>query len=616
MTVDIPKAPDDANRLRASFESALAEGRVGFALTQAERLWRTASTLATAGFIKSRAQPLVEALGFRAKRIAILRGFTVETMTPLLEVCSLLSRFSLDIRLGQYNAYVQELMDASSGAAQDADVVLVALHTRTAAPALWSANDPKEMQAAADWLCANLATALEAFRAASPAPVLLQILDTPAEDALDHAGQVRRELIAATNTRLRDIAAALPDCHAFDIAMLTDKPGQKWHDERNWKVAKVPFRTDRAPELATLWFKLMRPLLAAPCKVLVTDLDDTLWGGILGEDGAAHLRMGQDTGYRSIQDIMLRLKARGFLLAIASKNDEAAALPVLTSHLDCLIRPDDVVSMRINWSPKSENIRAMADELALGLDSFLFLDDNPVEQAQVAADLPMVRILPHLADPYATAQMLESHPELQRLTVTAEDAARTALYKARGARNAAAGSEPALREAFLSSLQQEILVEPLSDDAFVRLADLERKTNQFNLRTRRFSETALRGFAARPDAFVLAFRVLDRFGDNGIVGAAAVTLDGETAAIENLLMSCRVIGRNVEFAMLREIAQRAGERGCQRLVGSFSPTEKNSVARQFYAHAGFSAVSADGDIAYWQSAVNAAGLAAKGEQTS
>jgi len=597
----------DITALRTAFESSLTEGRHAFALHQAEELWLAAPTMATAGFLKSRIPPIAESLHFATKRIAILRGFTVETATPLLEVCGLISRFRLDIQLGQYNAYIQELIDPN-GPIQAADMVLVALHTRTAAPALWSGIDVNEMQAAGDWLCETIATSLESFRAISSAPLLLQGLDLPPGDPADSEVKARRDGVAAVNTRLKALISALPDCHFFDINVLTEKTGAKWHDERNWNIAKAPFRTDRAADLALLWWRLVRPILAAPCKVIVTDLDDTLWGGILGEDGPEKLRMGAGTGYRSVQETMLSLKQRGFLLAVASKNDESVALPVLTSHPDCRVRPDDLVTMRINWQPKSANIRAMAEELALGLESFVFLDDNPVERAQVAADLPMVRILPHRADPTETARMLTEHPELQRLAVTAEDAARTALYKARQASNSMGGADPARRAAFLESLQQKIVVEELSDDAFKRIADLEKKTNQFNLRTRRFTESQLRAFAAGPASFVLAFRVLDRFGDNGIVGMAAVSREGDAAAIENFLMSCRVIGRDVEFVMLGEIARRAAQLGCASLTGSYAPTAKNDVARSFYASAGLKPLAEEGDTVYWHAALNENGL--------
>lgn len=592
----------DAALLRGAFEASITEGRFALALHQAEQLWYAAPTMATAGFLKSRIGPVADALAFTPKRVAILRGFTVETATPLLEVCALLSRIRLDVQLGQYNAYVQELMD-TNGVAQGADLVLVALHTRTAAPALWSGSDTGEMQTAIDWLCDTLTASLESFRATSPAPLLLQGLDLPPGDANEPIVKMRRENVAAANTRLRALIATLPDSYFFDIDALTEKANAKWHDERNWNIAKAPFRTDRAPDLATLWWQLMRPLLAAPCKVIVTDLDDTLWGGILGEDGADKLLMGPGTGHRAVQEALLALKQRGFLLAVASKNDETAALPILERHPDCAIRPDDLVAMRINWSSKAGNIRAMAEELSLGLDSFAFLDDNPIERAQVAAELPMVRILPHSADAVKTAHMLGVHPELQRLAVTAEDAARTELYKARRERNAGASNDPTLRAAFLDSLQQTISVEPLTDDAFKRIADLERKTNQFNLRTRRFSESQLRAFATGPTSFVVAFRVVDRFGDNGIVGLAVVSHDGATARIENFLMSCRVIGRDVELAMLHEIVKRATDSGCKTLIGGYAPTAKNDVASAFYPNAGFTAQADDGDTRYWQIAL-------------
>lgn len=602
------ESTNDVDRLKASFEACISEQQFALAAHHAAQLWYTAPSLATANFIKARANPLIKNLKYHTKRLVILRSFSVETMIPALEAYGLNSRFCLDIRLGQYNAYMQELMDAENGSANSADAVLLALHTRTAAPALWNSKVRSEMEEASEWLSENMLISLETFRRSASAPLIIQGLDMPQREAGDSNYQERRNKVTDTNIRLSKIASSIPDCHFFTIDTLTEAENADWYDSRNWNIAKVPFRNAHTPQLAMLWFQRVRPVLASPAKVIVSDLDNTLWGGILGEDGPNNLAMGQGTGYDAIQEALLSLRRKGFLLAIVSKNEEKSALSVLSSHADCLVRPEDIVSHRINWLPKSQNIQSLADELNLGLDSFVFLDDNPVERAEVATSLPSVRVLPFLSDPSQNAHMLMSHPDMQRLKVTQEDARRTSLYKTRQQRNISEVDNPAQRRAFLKSLHQEVIFEELSEEVFVRAAELERKTNQFNLRTRRFTEADIRGFASHPSTEVFAFRVIDRFGDNGVVGVVIISLSGGVAHIENFLMSCRVIGRDVEYLALQVIVHQIKQRGVKKVFGSFEPTAKNTPARKFYSHAGFSLYSIENDVEYWQTALSADGL--------
>jgi len=585
----------------------------GLATQYSELLWYAVPGLATAGFLRSRLKTIAEKLGYPPKRVKILRSYTTETVAPLIEVYGLLSRFQLSIDLGQYNTYLQELMTPDAIAANEVpDVTLIALHTRTAAPALWNGADPNEIANSSSWLVDSLQKALHHYRSVVATPIIVQLLDyPPAPPAVAQGDDGRDDRFAEikrANDGLRAIAGEIPDCHVFDVNTLIEQEGAgRWHDERNWSLAKVPFRNEFSAPLALAWYQHLRPALGAPYKVLVTDLDHTLWGGVLGEDGPAGLLMSADGAgapFRKIQESLVSLKQRGFLLAIASKNDEHSALSVLDDHPDCLLKRADFVTMRINWEPKSDNIRSMADELSLGLDSFVFLDDNPTERAEVSLQLPQVRIFPYDTKLETAARLLTAHPDLQRLHITAEDRVRTDLYRNLKDQRKALNSAPS-RDEFLVSLDQVITLEDLGDTTFVRMAELEKKTNQFNLRTRRFSETDLRAFHASDQAIVLAFRVQDRFGDNGVIGSAVVTIAGPVASVDNFLMSCRVIGRDVETAMLAVIARVAREKRCERLVGSYAPTAKNKPAADFYGKRGFKLrisefTEGDGAIEIWE----------------
>lgn len=571
----------------------MVAGEFAHVLHLAETLWFESPTLTTAGFLSAALKPIADKCAFPVRRVDVFRSYTLESVVPLIAVQGLMSRQVLDIRLGQYNAYIQDLMNAAPGA----DVALVALHTRIAAPALWRGGDADTIRRDADWLCDSLSRALEVYRAAVPAPIAMQLLDYP-----PGAENARVKWVDDVNDRLSAITRQIPDCHAFHVADPAGRNHGCWHEERNWAIAKIPFRNDCAGDVATRLFQQVRPALGSPLKALVVDLDNTLWGGVLGEDGEDGLRMAAGTSFRRLQETLLSLKDRGILLGIASKNDEASALSVLSGHPDCLLRPEHFASLRINWQSKSVNIRAIGEDLNIGLDAIAFLDDNPIERVEVARNLPMVRVLPHFADA-RTADMLAAHPEFQRFKVAAEDASRTALYAARKAlKNAEVQADS--REAFLASLRQEVMLETLTDETFARAADLERKTNQFNVRTRRFGEVELRNLALGPDSYVLAFRVLDRFGDNGIVGLVSVSIDGVSAVIESFLMSCRVIGRGVEFEMMRAVAAEACVRGCVDIVGTFAPTAKNGPSKDFFREAGFAYERNEDDVAFWRRSVS------------
>lgn len=579
-----------ATDLRNAVETAVGGGDFSYAMHLAETLWLLAPSLSTAGFLKSALAPAVRGLNLPCKKIDIFRSYTVEPLVPLIEVMGLFNRYVLEVRAGQYNAFIQDLIAGPA----DGDAVVISLHTRTAAPTLWTGGTDSEMRRDAAWLEDNLSAALETYRTRSTAPIALQLLDYPPHSPDDH----RKQRIDEVNAHLEEMARRISDCHTFHTMDLTQCAGDRWFDERNWAFAKMPFRNEFSSGVAARIFQNVRPALGASIKVLVVDLDNTLWGGVLGEDGESSLQMAPGSGFRRLQGVLSRLKQRGVLLAIASKNDEASTRSVLVSHPECELRPSDFVTMRINWDAKSQNIRSMAEELGLGLEAFAFLDDNPVERIEVARGVPSVRVLPHVPDAAVVADMIDVHPEFIRIKITDEDVKRTALYAGRRERHDAE-SKAVSRETFLSSLQQEVCLETLTDSVFERLAELERKTNQFNLRTRRFTETELRRFANDAMSFILAFRVKDRFGDNGVVGLAVTRIETGVATIENFLMSCRVIGRDVENEMLGYVAAEATLRKATSLKGTFAATQKNAPAADFYRKAGFVFEQSRDGVEYW-----------------
>jgi FkbH-like protein len=323
--------------------------------------------------------------------------------------------------------------------------------------------------------------------------------------------------------------------------------------------------------------------------VLVADLDNTVWGGVIGEDGMNGIKLGPEypgAAYQQLQRAMLDLSRRGILLAVCSKNNPDDAMEALKSHPGMLLKPKDFAAIRINWTDKAQNLREIAAELNVGIDSLAFIDDNPFEREQLRKLVPEVTIIDLPDNPLSYAAAVRDCPAFERLALSSEDQQRTAMYAEQRDR-AQAEQNFQSKEDFFRYLQQEAEVAPVTPATLARVAQLTQKTNQFNLTTRRYTEQQVADMAARPGWQVLSITVRDRFGDHGLVGVAITRDEHERCEIDTFLLSCRVIGRSVETALLSHLAQMAASRHRRQLVGRFIPTKKNAPARDFYAQHGF-----------------------------
>ena len=323
--------------------------------------------------------------------------------------------------------------------------------------------------------------------------------------------------------------------------------------------------------------------------MLVVDLDNVLWGGILGEDGADGLKMshsGIGLFYRRFQMSLLALKKAGVLLAVCSKNNPTEAEVVLRQHPDCLLRPGDFAAMEISWDSKSEGLRRLSARLGLGLDSFVFVDDSPFEREEVRAALPEVRVLEFPVNPEGLTGMLADCQAFDRLRITTEDALRAQSYadEARREQLRATAQTPA---DFYRSLQLVATVSRSQAEDFERLHQLIHKTNQFNLTTQRLTAEELRAKLQSSQFDVFTIRVSDRFGDSGLVGLAIIDrTDHLHWSVENFLLSCRVIGRTVENAFVSWLVEQAENTGAQTLTLRFAASGRNQVAWEFLERSG------------------------------
>lgn len=416
-------------------------------------------------------------------------------------------------------------------------------------------------------------------------------------------GQGVHDLLMRMQLRLAERVAATPNIHLLHSARWLQQAGESAWSDRLWYLTKTPFSNAVFQAAVTDLQALADQLAGRSVKLIVLDLDDTLWGGIVGDDGWENLHLGghdaSGEGFVDFQRTLKGLKERGIMLAIASKNDEAVALEAIDRHPEMVLRREDFVAMRINWNDKASNIAEMVKGLNLGLQSVLFIDDNPVERSRVREFLPEVNVPEWPANKLLYDRTLRSLPVFNLDTLSTEDAQRTKLYQEEAERERTRGSHADV-DGWLRSLGTEVIAAPLNDADFARVHQLFGKTNQFNLTTHRWTEQELRDRMADPLRPVWSFRVRDRFGDAGLTGILGLDLhDQQQATITDLVLSCRVMGRKVEETLLHVATEMARDAGKKLVRADFIPTAKNKPCLEFMQGSGF---AQDGDVFSWDNA--------------
>jgi FkbH-like protein len=406
---------------------------------------------------------------------------------------------------------------------------------------------------------------------------------------LDH---VYKNTLRHVNLRLHQALTELQASYVFDCDGLWAEVGFEEYDHRFEMIAQFPFGVKMQQALVDEWMRFFRALNGLTRKCIVVDLDNTLWGGILGEDGPDGIHMGdtpEGRPFRRFQQTLKALTRRGLLLAINSKNNMADVRSVFQQHPDLVLRESDFAAMQINWEDKATNLVRIARELNIGLQHLVFWDDNPAERAWVRERHPAV-LVPEL--PQDTAKYVDvlSRCETDTLVVTGEDLKRAQMYQEERQRREFQAEAPSF-EHFLDDLGLKVSIEPVGSALLERAAQLCQRTNQFNLTTRRHTVEALTQFSTSPFSAVLLMHVQDRFGDYGWSGLAITKVEGTHALIDTFLLSCRVLGKNAEFALIAAVVKWAGNRGCTHINGFYLPTSKNLPCKDFLEQCGLKKVS-------------------------
>jgi FkbH-like protein len=515
--------------------------------------------------------------GAQLAKLALISSFTVD---PIVDPLLLLLRETglqedLDVAVMPYGQVFQELLDPGRQFARNTGGINVVL-LRFEDWAREANGTPGHLEpAVAARNLADLISAITAFAAASPTPLVVFVAPPSPAACADASSRARLD---ALGDQLHQGIAGLASVRVLGL-------GQVWptvagdsasiHDPEGDRLGHIPYTPLFFAALARALARLTHAIKRPPHKVLVLDCDNTLWKGVVGEDGVQGIEL--TPAYLALQRFVLAKKNAGMLICLASKNVEADVLDVLQARPDMLLRPDDVVSLRVNWLPKSQNIHDLAAELNLGLDSFVFIDDNPVECAEVEANCPGVLVL-NLPIQQDFVTFLQHVWPLDLMDVTDEDRRRTAMYQENLARDRYQKSASTLGD-FLAGLDLHIDIVDPRPDLLPRLAQLTMRTNQFNFSTRRRSEAEIARLSG--ESGCRAVMVRDRFGDYGLVGETIFVVDRGVLQVDTFLLSCRVLGRGVEHAMLRDLGQIARARGIDQVVARFLTTKKNQPARRF-----------------------------------
>jgi FkbH-like protein len=604
---------------RERVDELIAQSEVAAAQALLVDVWRSKPGPATAAFVAGRFEEIEDRLGFPSCRVAILRSFTLEPVVPLLRALAFVSGIAAEVQVGQFGTYVRDLLDADSELYRfQPDVVILAVQTRDVAPDLWDRfadlGEAEVDRAVAD--ASDLYRSLIAsFRSHSSAHLVVHGLELPVTlargilDGQTESGQARA--VRRANEAIVEAAREHTNVYVLDYDELVASRGRSaWHDERKWLSARMPIAASELIHLANEWMRFLQPITGRICKVLAVDLDGTLWGGVIGEDGINGIHVGPElpgAPYQALQRAMLDLYRRGVVLAVCSKNNPAEALEAIAEHPGMLVRPEHFSAIRINWADKAQNLQEIADELNVGIDSVAFLDDNPVEREWVRSQLPSLTVIDLPDDPMEFASTVVRSPVFERLELTDEDRVRSRYYAQERMRSELERSAVSLED-FYRSLEMAVEIESVKPKTLARAAQLTQKTNQFNLTTRRYSEQELDQLIKSADWHVYTLRAGDRFGDSGIVGVAITRQDDGVCEIDTFLLSCRVIGRTIETAFLATIAEKAEEAGIGKLVGWFIPTGRNAPASRFYEDHGFIKVAETDGGSRWELDVEAKAL--------
>jgi FkbH-like protein len=538
------------------------------------------------------------AAGFVPVRLAVLASSTVDHLSPAMRVAGLRRRLLIDVHSGRYGQYRQDLLDPTSSLHQFApEAVLLSLTSQEAISTVSITATAAEVDETVAKFVGELRWFWRKAREIGNGVVIQQTFVDVTESFFGSFDRfvpgAPAQVVARLNDRLCE-AAAQDGVFLLDIGRASQRDGiDAWFDAARWLQGKFEI----APQAAPLYGEMVTRILAAQRglskKCLVLDLDNTLWGGVIGDDGLEGIILGSGSAvgeaHLALQRYAKRLKERGVILAVCSKNDARIAEAVFQDHPEMHLRRSDIAAFVANWGDKAENLKAIASRLNIGVDSLVFVDDSPVERERIRQSLPMVAVPELPQDVAQYVRCLADAGYFEAVAFTSEDRDRARQYAENAEREALFESAQSLDE-FLCALKMSVVFGPFTSIEQTRVVQLINKTNQFNTTARRYTPEEITSLMSRSDVVTLQFRLLDRIGDNGLVSAmiARPTPEhGDVLEIESWVMSCRVFGRQLEFEAMNIAVEVARQQGIRALIGNYVPTSKNGVISGLFPSLGF-----------------------------
>lgn len=539
---------------------------------------------------------------FIEKHVAILGGSTTHDIKETLELFLLNQGIAPVFYESEYGQYWQDAMfENEQLLAFHPDVIYVHTSNRN----IRRFPEPADTAEAVDALLKQeydrFLAMWEALRSTYHCPIIQNNFEYPFyrllgnRDAGDIHGRVN--FITRLNLKFYEYAQLHQNFFIHDINYLAADYGlEKWSDPFFWHMYKYALCMDAIPTLAFSVSNMIKSLFGKNKKALALDLDNTLWGGVVGDDGVDNLELGQETSlgqaYTEFQQYLREQKNRGILLNVISKNERENAIAGL-NHPDGILRPDDFISIKANWEPKSENLLQMAEELTLLPESFVFVDDNPAEREIIRQQVPGAAV-PAISKVEHYIQVIDRSGFFEVTNFSLDDLQRNKMYRENLIRTQLQRSFADYSD-YLRSLDMSAVIRPFESIYMSRIAQLTNKSNQFNLTTRRYTQDEIAQIAGDSNYLTLYGKLNDRFGDNGVVTVVIGEIKGVRLDIILWLMSCRVLKRDMEFAMMDEVVSRCSEMGVEEIYGHYYSTAKNGMVRDFYEKQGFAKLSETSD---------------------
>ncbi len=533
--------------------------------------------------------------------IAFLSSYTAEILKPYIRVELAKSSIFSSVYFAPYNNIEQEIIDNNSGLyASNPDIVVIHIGIEDISQNVltrfysYSSDEIKNVTSS---IVSRYKEMIRAFRKKSNAQIIIVDFAYIQNESFGFSGSPLAHSLSAyiqnINDQLWSICNQITSCHVIKYQQVFMEQGlNNCIDYKLYFLARIPFGVKAQIEIGKVIARTIAAIYTTPCKCLVLDLDNTLWGGVLGEDGIAGIKLSDDypgNVYKSFQRTILGLRDQGVLLAIASKNNINDALDVMEKHTDCLIKKKHISSIQINWKDKATNLYKIARELNIGLNSIAFFDDNPVEREWIIEQVPDVRVINVPENPMFYSRALLNSRLFDKVNMTSEDTSRAEMYKHEKRRSEFHIKSKSVDD-FLRGLKMSAKIGLVEDITLSRVKQLINKTNQYNLTCRRYTAEEIKDIISS-GGVAIWISVKDKFGDSGIVGTAiAKKQNNNEWIIDTFLLSCRVIGRKLESILLYYLCKLVKGKKGVILYGEYIPTSKNNLINDFFIKFNFNEV--------------------------